>query len=129
MEIYLAIDYGTVRVGLARSYGTLAEPLKILANSDHLIEEILEVIRTEHITQIVVGMSENTMAALTREFVDQLSQQTSLPIHYADETLSSRAVHQKLFERNVKKAQHTGPIDHFAAAVFLQEYLDTEAEE
>jgi len=125
METFLAIDYGTQRVGLARSYGTLAEPLHILQNSPSLFTELQKVIVEQQITQIVVGLSENKMAELTQAFVKQLRRYTTLPIEFTDETLSSSSVHQKLHERNLGKIHHKGPIDHFAAAEFLQDYIDT----
>lgn len=129
MEIYLAIDYGTERVGLARSFGTLAEPLKIVPNNPHLMSELLNVIADEGITQIVVGVSENTMAQKSHDFAEELKKFTNLPIQFTDETLSSAMVHRKLHDRNhaTKKPQHRQPIDHLAAAEFLQEFLDDHA--
>ncbi len=124
METYLAIDYGTERVGLARSFSTLAEPLGILSNTPNLIPEILEIINGEGITSIVVGLSENVMAERTRAFVAELQKFTNLPIQFTDETLSSVTVHRKIREVRKGKPQYTGPIDHFAAAEFLQEFLD-----
>ncbi len=125
METFLAIDYGTQRVGLARSFGTLAEPLYIVPNDEHLFEELEKVLIDQSITSIIVGLSENKMAELTQGFVQELKTHTSLPIEFTDETLSSASVHQKLHERNLGKIHHKGHIDHFAAAEFLQDYIDS----
>jgi putative transcription antitermination factor YqgF len=126
MENILAIDYGTERVGIARSYGTLAEPLVILDNSAQLFPQLQALIAEHDITQIVVGMSENTMAEQTQHFISLLKKMTSVPIETTDETLSSKTVHQKLHEKNKGKAQYKGHIDHYAAAEFLQEYLESQ---
>ncbi len=125
METYLAIDYGTQRVGVARSFGTLAEPLEILQNTPELFTQLQTVISSQGITKIIVGLSENQMAELTKAFVEELKKYTNLPIEFTDETLSSASVHQKLHERNLGKIHHKGHIDHFAAAEFLQDYLDS----
>src|SRR5260221_5199076 len=123
----LAIDFGTQRIGLAISRGTLAEPLKIIENPTHAVDdprvvaEIKKVVDDEHVTQLVVGLSENTMAEKTRQFAQELQAQIKLPLEFVDETLSSHAVHEKLqFAGRAKRGQ---PIDHYAAAEFLQEWL------
>lgn len=118
----LALDYGTVRVGVAVSRATLAEPLMVLANDENLLKNIKKILIEEEIEQIVIGLSENKMAELTQSFATELKKVTDLPIHFADETLSSHSVHQKL--RTAKKSKREGNIDHYAAAEFLQEYLD-----
>lgn len=121
-KTYLAIDYGTVRVGLAVGRAGFAEPLKIISNSENLIKELLDVLSDVQPDQIVIGISEQKMAELTKSFAVELAKVTSLPIIFADETLSSKTVHDKL--RVSKKKTRTGHIDHFAAAQFLQEWLD-----
>lgn len=120
----LAIDYGTTRVGLAISRGTLAEPLQILASNESLLPNLVAVIQSEKVEKIIVGLSENLMAEKTRAFVEQLRQHTDIPIDFVDETLSSHTVHQKMLKSGAKKSHRAANIDHLAAAEFLQEYLD-----
>ncbi|MDR0463374.1 MAG: Holliday junction resolvase RuvX [Pseudomonadales bacterium] len=119
----LAIDYGTVRVGLAVSYGTLAEPLQVIANNEKIFENLGKIIEGERVEEIVVGVSENEMAQQTLDFVEKLKQLISLPIHTSDETLSSFEVEQKL--KVLKKSKRDGEIDHYAATIILQNYLDS----
>ncbi len=118
----LAIDYGTVRVGLAVSMASLADPLKIIPNDLNLIPKILEICNEHAVERIVVGISENVMAEKTKEFTQLLQEKTNLPIEYTDETLSSHSVHKKL--KTAKKSKRSGDIDHYAAAEFLQVWLD-----
>lgn len=118
----LAIDYGTVRVGIAVSAGTLADPLEILANDAHLFENIVKLCKEHEVSLLLVGISENEMAEKTKEFVAELEKHMQLPVRFMDETLSSHSVHEKLV--SAKKSKREGNIDHFAAAEFLQIWLD-----
>jgi putative transcription antitermination factor YqgF len=126
-EIVLAIDYGTKRVGLATAHTSLAEPLDIIPNDQTLVARLLQLIEEESITRIVIGLSENQMAEETKVFGQHLAQATAVPIEYWDETLSSNTVHQKMLEGSAKKSRRQQPIDHLAAAEFLQEWLDVHA--
>lgn len=124
MEKILGLDFGLERVGAALSFGTLAEPLAILDNNEQLLDRLRQLTADHRIDRIVVGMSENTMAAKTEEFAQQLAGQTGLPVEFEDETLSSVEVARLLAETRRGKRQHRGPIDHLAAALILQRYLD-----
>jgi len=119
----LAIDFGTVRIGLALSYGTLADPLTIIPNDNQAISYICKLIMDYQVNTVVVGISENEMAKKSQQFVDRLRQVVSTPIILTDETLSTKTVRSKLAEQ--KKSQKR-PVDHLAAAEFLQEWLDTQ---
>jgi putative transcription antitermination factor YqgF len=121
-QIVLGIDYGTTRIGLAIAKGPLAEPLTIINNDDQTLINLAEILEHEQVNQIVVGLSENQMAAKTKAFVETLKTITSVPIEFIDETLSSYEMHRKLIE--VKRSVKQGPIDHFVAAQLLQEWLD-----
>lgn len=124
MRKVLAIDYGTVRVGLAINQHDLAEPFEILTNGPELIEELKEILEDQQIQLILVGMSENKMAERTEQFIAQLQAEIDLPIEIVDETLSSQEVHERLKESHLKLSKRQGPIDHYAAAVILQDWLD-----
>lgn len=118
----LAIDFGTQRIGVAVSRGSLAEPLMIIPNSVESLEMLKEICQEEAIEQIVVGESEGAMAEKSRAFGEMLVQRLGLPVHYVDETLSSKTVEARL--RSLKRSRPNQPIDHFAAAVILEEWLD-----
>lgn len=121
----LALDYGTKRVGAAVNYLSLAEPLEIIPNDEHLLERIKDLMTQHRAKMLVVGISENEMAAKTQEFVHQLKAEINLPIELMDETLTSHQVHEWL--RTAPEKKRRGPIDHLAAAVILQRYLDSTA--
>lgn len=118
----LAIDYGTQRIGLALSFASLADPLTIIPNDEKALAYICKLVDDYKITHILVGLSENQMAIKTQEFVTYLQRSVTVPIELYDETLSTKAVRNKLAEANKSQQQR---VDHLAAAEFLQEWLDT----
>lgn len=122
----LAIDFGTKRIGLAISIATLADPLTIIPNNEKAIEQIKKICEKENVKQLLVGISEQTMAQKTKQFAQELKEAINLPIIFADETLSSKETHQKLATSHMKMSKRQAPIDHYAASQFLQEWLDLE---
>jgi putative transcription antitermination factor YqgF len=118
----LAIDFGTQRIGLAVSYGTLADPLTIIPNDATAISYICRVIDEYKINKVLMGISENEMALKTQEFAKLLQRSITLEIEFYDETLSTKSVRNKLAEAHQSQKQR---VDHLAAAEFLQEWLDT----
>lgn len=124
MTRLLALDYGRARVGVAVSAGTLAEPLEVIAPGPNLIPRLRALCAAHDIGTLVVGVSEQGMAEESRLFGENVSKELELPVVYADETLTSVEVQQRLRQRAAGKKSYTGPIDHFAAAVILERYLD-----
>lgn len=127
----LAIDYGTQRIGLARSMGTLAEPWHIV-NQDHFTDEkdvlahLEKLIKAEKFAQVVFGLSENEMARMTKRFAEKLKERIDIPVFFTDETLSSQSAKSKLFATG-QHVKNRKTLDHFAAAEFLQEWIDLNA--
>jgi len=118
----LAIDYGTKRIGLALSHASLADPLEVIeyTNLEEAIERIDYLCQKHGVTQLVLGISEQRMAEKTQQFRDQLHKKIDLPIEFVDETLSSHDVREKMRERGKRIS---GPIDHLAASLFLEDWL------
>ena len=125
MKKVLALDFGTQRIGLAISHHGLAEPLKIINNDNQVYEKVKQIIDQEGANLILIGLSENQMAQKTKQFAKKLKEAIATPIEFVDETLSSQNTHQKLASSSMKLKKRQSPIDHYAAAEFLQEWLDT----
>jgi RNase H-fold protein (predicted Holliday junction resolvase) len=53
-----------------------------------------------------------------------LQTKLALPIHLVDETLSSQEVAERLEAAAASLKKRQGPIDHYAAALILEEFLD-----
>ncbi len=124
MSRILALDYGRARVGVALSAGTLAEPLEVIS-PEKTIEFIRSLQRQYDIQSLVVGVSEQNMADESKSWGESIAETLNLPVIFVDETLSSVEVERKLREARVPgKARKNQPIDHYAAAIILERYLD-----
>ncbi len=124
MKNILAVDYGTKKIGLAVSHVGLAEPLVVMANDEKFVPWLKTLVQEKNIELILVGISEQKMAEKTKIFAQQLKTAVGLPIEFVDETLSSAEVHRRLAKSSMKLKAKQGPIDHYAAAIFLQAWLD-----
>lgn len=133
MKNILGIDYGTKRIGLATNVGSFAEPLTILPNqidqdnpiiSTETLDKLLEILESRKIDQIVLGISEKEMAEKIKDFAAILSEKVAIPLDLMDETLSSQEVSRKMKEANFSLKKRKGHIDHYAAALILEEWLD-----
>lgn len=129
----LALDYGTKRIGVATNFGFLAEPLTVILNetdeqhpllSPAALERLRQLVKEQHTQRLVVGVSEQAMAATSRRFAQQLKESLLLPVDLVDETLTSQAALQKMREAKLKKRKLQGPMDHYAAALILEEWLN-----
>ena len=133
----LGLDYGERRIGLALSdpLGIIAKPFTIIdrkKTADH-ISRISEIVSQKKITSIVVGLpltlkghySKQTEIVLT--FIDQLKSDLQIPVVTIDERLSSVAAEKALQAQAVKTGYNKGRVDETAAAIFLQEYLDSQS--
>jgi putative Holliday junction resolvase len=128
---YLAIDFGLKRTGLAicDQGESIASPLKVLTESKRLVEAIIKIANEEQAEAFVVGLpfnmdgTEGPQAKLVRQFAETLGDQTSLPIHFQDERLSSFDAEGKLAGLYTRKKKK-GRLDAVAAASILQSFLE-----
>ena len=137
----LGVDYGLKRIGLAVSdaSGTLARPLTTLdrtrLSSEGLaaaavLEEVAR-LDDEPIAVIVVGWprrldgSANEQTSRVEAFAGELRSRASVPIVLQDERLSSLEADARLALREMDWRKRKQQLDAAAAAVILQDYLDT----
>ncbi|PWM47538.1 MAG: Holliday junction resolvase RuvX [Clostridiales bacterium] len=131
----LALDYGLARTGLAISdlSGVLATPLFALPsyNTDRLIAEIQSVIEEKGVTEIIMGLPARTdgqkseMQNKVRDFASQLTDKTGMKIKFIDEKFTTVIASQKLHQNNINSKKQKGMIDAAAAAVMLQDWIDS----
>lgn len=139
----LGIDLGERRIGIAISSpeGGLAVPLRILEPPDEAsaVAAIAEIARSEGVEALVVGHpismdgSIGAQAKRTEAFAKRLAEASGLPLDLWDERLST-AQAQRMQQQNPKKkppqtanrkSRKRGHNDDLAAAVILQNYLDS----
>lgn len=131
----LALDHGTVRVGVAVSdeLKMIARPLEFIpAEPFHaFLDRLKELIRELEIELILVGLPRNMdgsygpAALKVREFVAVLKDAVAVPVKAVDERLTSVQAQRFLREAGRKARQQKGRVDQSAAAVLLQGYLDS----
>lgn len=129
---YLAIDYGSRRIGLAicDAEETIASPLTILKGAKGVLPQIARIIETEDVGGIVMGLplnmdgTEGPQAKLVRTFAKGLEAYVELPIHFQDERLSSFAAEEKLSVADFTRGKMRERLDAVAAAEILQAFLE-----
>jgi putative Holliday junction resolvase len=124
----LAIDPGTVRLGLALSdpSGTIAQPLSVLTRRSE--PEDLKAL-AELVDRHEVGMIVRLDAAAqqAQAFGAQVGRVTGRPVAYWDERLTSVAAERYLIEQGKRRSKRRQEIDRMAATLLLQGYLDYRA--
>jgi putative Holliday junction resolvase len=137
----LGIDYGARRIGLALSdpSGTLASPWRLLmrppseAKTLTMIVEQIEQLRAEDdgLAAVVVGWPRRLdgrptdQTAIVEAFAHALEQRIAIPVVLQDERLSSTEAESRLAVRERDWRRRKAKIDAAAAAVVLQDYLDS----
>lgn len=135
MPRILAIDHGTVRIGLALSDETeiVASPFKTLDANDAPERSIARIVTDKRIGKIVIGMpfrmsgEKGSAAERVEKFATSLGKelQHAIPIEFVDERLSSVEAEASMSRAGItdKKARNE-IVDQLAAVVILQEYLN-----
>ena len=129
---YLAIDYGTKRTGLAicDSGETIASPLTVIHGQKELLKKIAEVVETENVEAVVLGLplnmtgSESAQTRLVFKFAEQLKDHLHIPVHLQDERLSSFSAEEKLASAKFTKEKMRKRLDAVAAAEILEAFLE-----
>ena len=131
----LAIDHGDKRVGIAASdpLGMMAHPLEfILAEPfDAFLERLQEILAERETEQIIVGMPRNmdgsigSQALKVEDFVAILRKSVTVPVCTWDERLTTVMAEDKLREAGMSVRTAKKKVDAAAAAVMLQDYMDS----
>jgi len=137
---FLAIDYGTRRIGLAvcdeLEFG--AYPLRTLTRSRSLRHDLAEIARLaqkEGAEGLVVGLplnadgSRGPSAEAAAQFARSLAKHTRLPISMHDEFLTTADAEAELIEADVSRRRRREVIDQMAAVHLLEAFLRHRQEE
>ncbi len=137
--VIVALDVGQARIGVAVSdeLEMLASPHSTIRRTSNAaaIAAIARVVAATGAEQVVVGLPVSfdgklhAQAQSVRSFADKLRARLSVPLVYADETLSTVRAEEQLRAAGVRPDRIRERIDAAAAAVILQEYLDARHQE
>ncbi|MEY2694905.1 MAG: Holliday junction resolvase RuvX [Actinomycetota bacterium] len=134
MSRRLAVDVGSVRVGLAISEGSLALPMESLAADEATVSRILEIAEQKSVQVVYVGLPLNLRGdhtPSTRKCIDfarKLSE-SGLTVRMIDERLTTKSAQQMLQKTGKKVKESRGYIDAQAAALILDFALQSERSE
>lgn len=135
MGRYLAIDHGSKRIGLA-----ISDPMKIIAkpfktitynNRDEFFTLFIKILEEKDVECIVLGLpigmkgQETLQTKNVLEFQKKLKLKIKIPVFLQDERLSSLSAKKSLIQQKIKTGHNKSKIDETAAAIFLQQFLDT----
>lgn len=125
--IILGIDWGKSKVGMAVAESRLAVPQGVIkySSEEYLIKKIKETVESYNVERVVVGISEGVSGILAKEFGEKLKERLNIEVVFHDETLSSLDARKLAREANLKRSRRKELEDSFAAAVVLQDYLDS----
>lgn len=137
MQVWLGVDVGTVRVGVARSdpAGILASPLVTLARDpagDKDLAELAALVAEHEAVGVVVGLprtlrgTEGKSAEMARSYAERLAARISpVPVRHLDERLTTVSAQRKLHQNGVRGSRKIRTIiDQAAAVELLQHWLD-----
>ena len=130
----LAIDHGTVRMGIAISdeLKMIAQPMEFIPAEPYsgFLDRLRELLREYEVELILLGMPRNMdgsygeASAKVRDFEAVLKSSITVPIKTWDERLTSVQANRSLTQGRAKKKKKRQNVDAISAAILLQSYLD-----
>jgi putative Holliday junction resolvase len=133
----LAVDPGDKRIGLAISdpSGTIANPMTVLNHISRPVDAaaIAALALEQSAGLIVVGqaLDENNeigpSARKAGRMAEAIRLQCSIPVILWDESGSTQTARQAGIDLGVSRYKRRGHLDHLAATVILQTYLDAQS--
>ena len=130
--VVVAVDVGTVRVGVAASdpHRVLASPVETVPAPGH--DRVLEILGEREAVLVVVGLptslagtSASASADMARAWAEELRTRTDLPVRLVDERLTTVTATQHLRAAGRSAKRSRAVVDQAAAVALLQHALDT----
>lgn len=138
---YLGLDLGSRTLGIS-----ISDKTKTIANAyktirfneddyDSLIEPLKEIVETEEIEKIVLGLPKNMnntigkRAEIALEFGKKISEQLNIEVVMQDERRSSVEANFYLIDADMSRKKRKKKVDSIAANIILQTYLDKRKED
>jgi putative Holliday junction resolvase len=131
----LALDYGTVRLGLA-----ISDPRQLIAsplanytrvNPAQDLLYLRRIASDEQVVQIVIGLPihldgrESQKSLEVRRFADWLQREVGLPVALHDERFTSVEAESQLLAADLTRKQRKSRRDKLAAQLVLTAYLES----
>jgi putative Holliday junction resolvase len=133
--VRLAVDPGTVRIGVARSdpRGVLATPLTVVRRGKGDLDALASLAVAEGAMEILVGLPrslsgrEGPAAETAKKFAGRLAGRVApLPVRLVDERFTTTTAHAALRAGGQDSRARRETVDAAAAAVLLEAALEAE---
>lgn len=131
----LGLDIGRKRIGVAGCdrTGLIASGLTTIEwrSFDRLVIELKEIVDDRAVEILVVGLPYSMdgklgfQAKQVQKLAYRLSEALQLPVEYTDERLTSFQAEQLMIAEKRSPSRHKAMIDRKAAAIILQQWLDS----
>lgn len=134
--MYLAIDYGEKRIGLA--IGTMfPKPFGVLkneGNAEEISERISKICIEEKVEKIILGLpqydngEESKVANQIKSLGRIIEDKTGLDVIFEIENFTSLEAERQLKQMGVDFRHDKGKVDELAATLLLEQYIGHENE-
>ncbi|MEF3303081.1 Holliday junction resolvase RuvX [Paenibacillus sp. GYB003] len=131
----MGLDYGDKTIGVAISdeLGWTAQGVEVIRRRkpEDDMERLRQLSAEYGVTNIVVGLPKNMnntvgpRGELCIAFSESLRESLRLPVSMWDERLSTVSAQRTLLEADVSRKKRKQVVDKMAAAIILQNYLDS----
>jgi putative Holliday junction resolvase len=135
MKRLMGLDYGDKTIGIALSdeLGWTAQGLEVIrrSSSEKDMARLRELIAQYSVHELVVGLPKNMnntigpRAEMCIAFAESLQQLFEMPVHLWDERLTTVSAQRMLIAADVSRKKRKQVIDKMAAALILQNYMDS----
>jgi len=130
-RIFLGLDVGGKRIGVAvgDSIARIAQPLATVEVGENEAGQLHTYIKDLEVTDVVIGRPRNQSGDTTgqtrevEKFVVSTLEGEGCQLHWQDESVTSVIAEERLKARKKPYSKHD--IDAEAAAIILQDYLET----
>lgn len=127
---YVALDVGEKRIGVAVGDDAIkiAVPFDTVEVDGNELQAISTIVAREAAAALIIGYPRNqageptAQTAYVEQFVSRLSG-VNVPLIFQDESLTSVLAEQRLKQQ--KRPYQKAEVDAMAAAIILQDYLET----
>jgi len=137
-KLILAVDWGRKRLGLAICDSTwmLARPLDVIKHISRTedAEKVLKIAQENNVGLIIIGVTYDDNHKPTHNgksamrLLEEIKNLGAIPVTTWDEEGSTRAAISSRVEMGSSRKKRKGHLDSIAAAIFLQNFLDSESE-
>ena len=133
----LGLDLGSKTLGVAISdaLGMMAHGVETFtfktAHYKHAINYVVEMVRKENISTIVLGYplnmnnTEGERGEISRRFAKKVEDATGIKVVLWDERMTTMHASRVLIDGGVRRENRKKHVDKLAATIILQSYLDT----